>query len=134
VEKLLLTLSDQDSDTGLESSTISLDYVQKLLDAFASAHVVSHRVPLVPLGEVPPMQRPYSQAETAPPVALVEPLSERELDVLRMLLTDLSSTEIAEELYISKNTVRSHIGHIYDKLGVHSREEAVQQARALGLL
>jgi DNA-binding CsgD family transcriptional regulator len=46
----------------------------------------------------------------------------------------LSSVEIAEELYISRNTVRSHIGHIYDKLGVHSREEAVQQARDLGLL
>jgi LuxR family maltose regulon positive regulatory protein len=65
---------------------------------------------------------------------LVESLSERELDVLRLLPTNLSNTEIAEELYISRNTVRSHVGHIYDKLGVHSREEAVQQARALGLL
>jgi LuxR family maltose regulon positive regulatory protein len=65
---------------------------------------------------------------------LVEPLSERELEVLRLLPADLTSTEIAQELYVSKNTVRTHISHIYDKLGVHSREDAVQRAEELGLL
>jgi LuxR family maltose regulon positive regulatory protein len=75
---------------------------------------------------------PYPVA--GPSSTLVEPLSERELEVLRLLLTDLTSTEIAQELYISKNTVRSHIGHIYDKLGVHSRADAVQGAEELGLL
>ena len=64
----------------------------------------------------------------------VDPLSPRELDVLRLLPTFLSSTEIAHKLYISRNTVRSHIGHIYDKLDVHSRAEAVARAQELGLL
>ena len=65
---------------------------------------------------------------------LVEPLSERELEVLRLLPADLTSTEIAQELYVSKNTVRTHISHIYEKLGVHSREDAVQRAEEMGLL
>jgi len=64
----------------------------------------------------------------------VDALSARELEVLRLLTTHLSSTEIARELYVSKNTVRSHIGHIYDKLGAHSRAEAVARAKELGLL
>ena len=65
---------------------------------------------------------------------LVEPLSERELEVLRLLTTSLSSTEIAQELFISVNTVRSHIKNIYGKLDVHQRRDAVQRARELGLL
>jgi LuxR family maltose regulon positive regulatory protein len=65
---------------------------------------------------------------------LVEPLSERELEVLRLLTTHLSSTQIAQELFISANTVRSHIKSIYGKLNVHSRKDAVQQARKLNLL
>lgn len=69
-----------------------------------------------------------------PSPTLVESLSERELEVMRLLPSDLSSPEIARELYVSVNTVRSHIGHIYGKLGVHSREEAVQRAQELGLL
>jgi LuxR family maltose regulon positive regulatory protein len=66
--------------------------------------------------------------------SLVEALSERELEVLRLLTTHLSSTQIAEELYISANTVRSHIKNIYSKLNVHSRKEAVQRAWELELL
>jgi LuxR family maltose regulon positive regulatory protein len=65
---------------------------------------------------------------------LVEPLSGRELEVLRLLTTHLSSTEIAQELFISVNTVRSHIKSIYGKLNVHSRKDAIQRARELGLL
>lgn len=65
---------------------------------------------------------------------LVEPLSERELEVLRLLMTSLTSTEIAVELYISVSTVRTHIKNIYSKLGVHKRLEAVQVGRDLGLL
>jgi LuxR family maltose regulon positive regulatory protein len=69
----------------------------------------------------------------APTSPLHDPLTERELEILRLLPTHLSSTEIAQQLYISKNTVRSHIGHIYDKLGVHSRDDAVRRAGELGL-
>ena len=65
---------------------------------------------------------------------LIEPLSERESDVLQLLATRLSSTEIAEELYVSANTVRFHIKNIYGKLGVHRRPDAVGRARELGLL
>ena len=65
---------------------------------------------------------------------LIEPLSERELEVLRFLTTHLSSTEIAEELFISVNTVRSHIKSIYGKLNVHSRKDAIQRTQELELL
>ena len=59
---------------------------------------------------------------------------EREFEVLRMLDTHLSSTEIAKALYISPNTVRFHIKNIYGKLDVHRRSDAVDRARSLGLL
>jgi LuxR family maltose regulon positive regulatory protein len=68
------------------------------------------------------------------PSPLIEPLSARELDVLRLLTTYLSSTEIAQELSIAPSTVRSHVKHIYGKLGVHSRGDAVRSARELGLV
>ncbi|UCC62854.1 MAG: tetratricopeptide repeat protein, partial [Anaerolineae bacterium] len=69
-----------------------------------------------------------------PSPVLVEPLSQRELEVLRLLTTSLSSTEIADELVISVSTVRSHIKNIYGKLDVHRRMDAVQRAEELGLL
>jgi len=74
---------------------------------------------------------PLPSSQTQP---LPEPLSARELEVLRLLNTHLSSTEIAEELFISVNTARFHIKNIYGKLGVHGRSEAVQRARELELL
>ncbi|MBN2007259.1 MAG: hypothetical protein JXA21_28165 [Anaerolineae bacterium] len=68
------------------------------------------------------------------PAALAEPLSRRELDVLRLMAADLSAPEIAGELSVAVSTVRSHIKHIYEKLDAHSRYEAVERARTLGLL
>ena len=68
------------------------------------------------------------------PQPLVEPLTDSEIRVLRYLPTNLPSPEIARELYLSVHTVRTHTRHVFDKLGVHSRSEAVQKARALGLL
>jgi LuxR family maltose regulon positive regulatory protein len=65
---------------------------------------------------------------------LVDPLSARELDVLRLLATDLSGPAIASELYISLNTVRTHTKNVYAKLGVGGRRAAVTRARELGLL
>jgi LuxR family transcriptional regulator, maltose regulon positive regulatory protein len=65
---------------------------------------------------------------------LLEPLSERELDVLRLLGTDLSGPEIARELVVSLNTVRTHQKHIYAKLGVNNRRAAVRQGDELKLL
>jgi LuxR family maltose regulon positive regulatory protein len=75
---------------------------------------------------------PAPRPEDAEP--LQEPLSEAELRVLRYLPTNLRGPEIAAELFVSLNTIRAHLRHIYAKLGVHSRTEAVSRARALGLL
>ena len=61
-------------------------------------------------------------------------LSERELTVLRMLSGSLSERDIGRELYLSHNTVHSHVRSIYRKLGVSSRAEAVAHARRDGLL
>jgi LuxR family maltose regulon positive regulatory protein len=93
----------------------SVEYVRRLLDAF---------------------EREAAALLSSPPdqAGLVEPLSERELEVLRLLSTHLSSTEMAQGLFISVNTVRSHIKNIYGKLGVHSRGEAVARAQKLNLL
>jgi LuxR family maltose regulon positive regulatory protein len=64
---------------------------------------------------------------------MIEPLSERELDVLRLLGTDLGGPDIARELVVSLNTVRSHTKSIYAKLGVNSRRTAVRRAEELDL-
>jgi LuxR family maltose regulon positive regulatory protein len=61
-------------------------------------------------------------------------LSEAELRVVRFLPSNLKAPEIAAELFVSPNTVRTHLRHIYSKLDVHSRAEAVERARELGLL
>jgi LuxR family maltose regulon positive regulatory protein len=68
------------------------------------------------------------------PVRLHERLSDSEARVLRYLPTNLSAPEISAELSVSVNTVRTHQRHLYEKLGAHSRSEAVDHARALGLL
>ena len=65
---------------------------------------------------------------------LIEPLSERELDVLRLLESDLDGPDIARELTVSLATVRTHTRNIYAKLGVNSRRAAVRRAAELGLL
>jgi LuxR family maltose regulon positive regulatory protein len=65
--------------------------------------------------------------------ALIEPLSERELDVLRLLGTELDGPAIARELMVSLNTVRTHTKHIYAKLAVTSRRAAVRRAAELDL-
>ena len=65
---------------------------------------------------------------------MIEPLSERELDVLRLLGTDLDGPDIARELTVSLSTVRTHTNRIYAKLGVNNRRAAVRRARELDLL
>jgi LuxR family maltose regulon positive regulatory protein len=65
---------------------------------------------------------------------LVEPLSERELEVLRLIADGLSNHEIAERLIVGTGTVKTHINNIYRKLDVKSRTQALHRARELGLL
>jgi LuxR family maltose regulon positive regulatory protein len=72
--------------------------------------------------------------KTSPRELLVEPLSDREIEILRLLTTHLSTPEIADELYIATSTVRSHIKNIYSKLNVHRRLDAVDHAKELGLI
>jgi LuxR family maltose regulon positive regulatory protein len=95
---------------------VSWNYVPRLLDACGHA------------GETPINQpRRHTQG-------LVEALSERELQVLRLLGTDLDGPAIARELVVSLNTLRTHSRSIYAKLGVNSRRAAVRQAGELNLL
>ena len=85
-------------------------------------------------GRRPTLAPALPGGRSASVVNLVEPLSDRELDVLHLLNTDLSGPEIAAKLVVSVNTVKTHMKHIYDKLNVHSRYEAVERAKELGLL
>jgi LuxR family maltose regulon positive regulatory protein len=91
----------------------SLAYVSRLLNALNEEGCVS----------------PQSQE-----AALAEALSERELQVLRLLAVGMSSTQVAEELTLAVSTARTHIKHIYRKLDVHSRLDAIGRATELGLI
>lgn len=89
-------------------------YVGQLLSQFsASAPILSRQ----PAGDI-----------------LVEPLTDRELEVLRLMAQGLSNREIGERLFLALSTVKGHNGIIFDKLQVHRRTEAVARARELGLL
>jgi LuxR family maltose regulon positive regulatory protein len=78
----------------------------------------------------------FGKVEGTRPVTqlLIEPLSERELEVLRLLGTELNGPEIARELMVSLNTMRTHTKNIYSKLGVNNRRAAVRRAEELDLL
>jgi LuxR family maltose regulon positive regulatory protein len=93
------------------------DYVRRLLGACGRAGAA------IPAGQA-----------SAAGQRLVEPLSARELDVLRLLSSDLDGPDIARELSVSLNTLRTHTKSIYAKLGVNSRRAAVRQAVELNLL
>ena len=91
-------------------------FIEKLLLSFAS-------------------QTPRSPSVRAPgSEILIDPLSDREIDVLHLLPSSLTSQEIADKLYISVHTTRSHLKNIYTKLGVHCRYDALIRAQELGLL
>jgi LuxR family maltose regulon positive regulatory protein len=103
-------LAERFGDT--EAHGISPGYVSRLLTAFR---------------ESPPAVAPATQA-------LVEPLTERELEVLRLIAGGLSNREIAQQLVVAVSTVKSHINHLYAKLEVKNRTQAVARARELGFL
>ena len=93
---------------------IEADYAGELLAA-------------MPLGEAP-------ERGVRPPVGMVEPLSQRELEVLQLIGEGLTNREIGQRLVISLPTVKSHTGNIYSKLGVSNRTKAVAKARKLRIL
>jgi LuxR family maltose regulon positive regulatory protein len=82
--------------------------------------------------DIPRALRPLAAAFSEP--ALVEPLTEREQEVLRRVAQLLSTAEIANELYISVNTVKTHLKSVHRKLAVTHRREAVRRAKQLKLL
>jgi len=100
------------------SRTAASSYVRRLLEAFGKGEETEPEEPLP------------SRFAPAP----VEPLSRRETEVLQLLTTNLTSVEMARELVLSVNTVRSHIKNIYVKLDAHSRHEAIARATELNLL
>jgi LuxR family maltose regulon positive regulatory protein len=103
---------------------IEVEYIHKLIPAFGSSALPA-------TSEAPGCLEPRLGH---PGAALVEPLSERELQVLRLLNSSLTSEEIGRELYVSANTVRTHIRNIYSKLDAHGRLAAIQKARDLNLI
>jgi LuxR family maltose regulon positive regulatory protein len=97
------------------------DYVDRLLRAF------EHR-------EEPVASASSLHRQPTVPQPLIEPLSDRELEVLHLMATGATNQEIAQELIIAVNTVKRHARNIFDKLGVENRTQAVVRARALDLL
>jgi LuxR family maltose regulon positive regulatory protein len=108
---LLYRLRKQDHKRG------STPYLDRVLAAFQQESI----------GQVPAEERTKAQA-------LPDPLSQRELQVLQLIVQGASNQEIAQELVITYDTVKRHVSHIFSKLGVNNRVQAVKQARNLSLL
>jgi LuxR family maltose regulon positive regulatory protein len=97
---------------------IAPDYTRRLLAAF-------------PVAEPEQAGPPKTQT---PKSEMVEPLSERELEVLRLIAGGLTNQEVATRLFLTLNTVKAHTRNIYGKLNVHSRTQAIARSQELGLL
>ncbi len=114
------------------SQAPSLPYVAQILAAFPARDQAGPTTTLAPGASRPALD--YGEGVLPPPASLVEPLTRREFQILKLLATELSPQEMAGELFLSVTTLRTHIRHIYGKLDAHSRLEAVQRAMELGLL
>jgi LuxR family maltose regulon positive regulatory protein len=111
---------------------ISPTYVARLLAAFPAKPTPDHDVPP---SQAEPRRALLGRSDHHPvPAPLVEPLNEREMTILRYLAGEPSNQEIADELYLSVNTVKWYARNIYSKLGVANRRAAVIRARELGIL
>jgi LuxR family maltose regulon positive regulatory protein len=97
---------------------IAPDYVNQLLQAF-------------PIDELEQVELSVSQVSVS---SYIEPLSEREIEVLQLIAEGLTNPEIATRLILSLYTVKTHTRNIYSKLGVNNRTQAVSKARTLGIL
>jgi LuxR family maltose regulon positive regulatory protein len=120
----------------LRQQHVSVDYIERILAAFPDTASAS---PLPDLGATND-EREF-EAETVTQIpdsniqnSLVEPLTNRELDVIELLAQRLQNKEIAEKLIISPATVKSHLESIYQKLNVSNRREAVDKAYELRII
>ncbi len=115
----------------------SEDYIRLFLDEqVCSIELLLSARPLNPrlVDQLLAYSRGKDLASTAAAQPLLEPLSERELEVLALIIEGLSNAEIAQQLYIALGTVKRHINNIYGKLDVGSRTQAIAKARNLELL
>jgi LuxR family maltose regulon positive regulatory protein len=135
--RVLLAEGDGDAADGLAERLLAAAEEGDRTGAVVDALVLLGRADQArALGEPEGMARTLGGfgEPTVRPQGLVDELSTRELEVLRLLRGELTGPEIAGELVVSLHTVRSHTKHIYDKLGVNSRRQAVRRAEELGLL
>lgn len=100
----------------------------------AAARGESILEPSVAAKVIAEFSRVSSMVPPAQMEALVEPLSERELEILGLIAHGASNKEVAEQLFIAEGTVKNHMTHILGKLGVRDRTQAVLKARDLGLV
>jgi LuxR family maltose regulon positive regulatory protein len=121
VELLRQFMRDQQKASQSDSSRALQSYVMKLLAAF-------------PPELVPAAVQSHKTSAALPASYLVDPLSERELEVLKLIADGLSNSEIARKLFVATSTVKRHINNIYAKLNVHTRTQAVTKGRELKVL
>jgi LuxR family maltose regulon positive regulatory protein len=107
VELLRQFIRERQKETPPESSRVLQNYVMKLLAAF-------------PPELVPAAVQTHKTSAALPASYLVDPLSERELNVLKLIASGLSNPEIARKLFVATSTVKRHVNNVYAKLGVHS--------------
>ena len=104
----------------LMSKSIAVDYIEKLLAAFSDPRFEARTQ----------IQNPKSEIQNS----LIEPLTNREIDILELLAERLQNKEIADKLFVSTETVKTHLVNIYQKLNVSNRRQAVEKAKILGIL
>ncbi|NUM77398.1 hypothetical protein HUU40_23815 [candidate division KSB1 bacterium] len=121
VELLQRFMRDQQKTSPSVARRVLQSYVMKLLAAF-------------PPELVPAAVQTHKTSAALPASYLVDPLSERELEVLKLIASGLSNPEIARKLFVATSTVKRHINNIYAKLDVHNRTQAVAKGRELKVL
>jgi LuxR family maltose regulon positive regulatory protein len=112
----LRELAEEKEDREVRVNRASRNYIRRILIAYP--------------GDIFPVSHPQAKQHSQ----LIESLTPREMDVLRLLEEGLSNREIADRLYLSPNTLRVYTTNLYTKLDVHNRTQAVIRARALEII